>query len=62
MPLADTEEIYHVEIQIVQHFHFGWVLVEQNLGAAREGFDVCRVLGQHRDDFLRKAILAADIW
>jgi hypothetical protein len=62
VPLAHTVKVDDVEIKIVQHLNVRWRFVEEDLRAARESFDVCRMLGQHRDDFLGEAVFAADVW
>ena len=51
MVLANPEEVYDFEIQVVENFHFRGLLVEEHLGATGEGFDVGRVLREESDDF-----------
>src|ERR1043165_10269991 len=59
--LADPEEIYDIEIQVIEHFHLGCLLVEEHLGTTGKGFDIGGVLGQHGNNLFGKAVLAADV-
>jgi hypothetical protein len=55
--LADAVEVHNVAVQIIQHFHFGWLLAEKHLCAARECLHVCRVLRKYFNDPLRQSVL-----
>lgn len=61
VPLADPEEIDDLAIQIVQHFNLGRLLVKEHLCAAREGFHVCRMLGEFFNNLPGQTVLAPNV-
>ncbi len=38
MQLADAEEVHNLAIQVIQDFHFGWLLAEEHLSASGERY------------------------
>jgi hypothetical protein len=61
VPLADSQEVDNLPVQVIEHFNLGGALVKKHLGAASEGFHVSSVLWQERDDLGGETILAADV-
>ena len=61
MPLADAEEIYDVEVQVIKHFNIRRLFMKQHLRTASKRLDISGVLWQQRNDLGSKAVLAPDV-
>jgi len=59
--LADAEEVHNLAVEIIQHLHPRGLLVEEHLGAAREGLDVRRVLRKYLNDPLCETVFPSDV-
>jgi hypothetical protein len=59
--LANSEEIHHLSVKIIQYLYLGLGLAEKNLCSATEGLTINFVDREERDDFRRNCSLASDI-
>jgi hypothetical protein len=57
--LANSIEVDHLAIEVVQHFHFGRLFMEKNLSAPGERFDLGRVRRKHCNNAFRKRTLSS---
>ena len=61
VPLADSQKVDNLPVQVIEHFNLGGALVKKYLRATGKGFHVGCVLWQERDDLGGEAILAANV-
>src|SRR5215469_6533046 len=61
MQLTNAKEINQFAILIIQYFHLGGRLMEENLGTASKGLDIAKVRLQESDDYSCQQALAADL-
>lgn len=59
--LADAEKIKNVLVQVIEEFHFGRFLVEEDLGTTAERFTIADVLWDEGNNLPGNAVLAAQI-
>ena len=61
MLLADPVEVHHFAVEVVQHFDLGGLLAKEYLRAARECFNVGRMLRERGDDLFGERAFAANV-